>query len=67
MTWLSEQKTVHTVQYCTVTQYKLDSPGIEYRWGQYFPCMSKPATRPIQPPVQWVLGLSGCKANGAWC
>ena len=32
--------------------YGLDGPGIESRWG------ARLALRPIQPPVQWVPGLS---------
>ena len=40
------------------TGYGLDSPGIESRWGRYFPHLSRPTLRPIQPPVQGVPGLS---------
>jgi len=40
------------------TAYGLDSPGIESRWGQDFPHLSRPVPRPTQPPVQWVSGLS---------
>ena len=40
------------------TGYGLDGPGIESRWGRDFLQLSRPALRPIQPPVQWVPGLS---------
>jgi hypothetical protein len=40
------------------TAYWLDGPGIESWWERDFPHLSRPALRPAQPPVQWVLGLS---------
>ena len=40
------------------TRYGLDGPGIESRWGQDFPHLSRPALGHSQPPIQWVLGLS---------
>ena len=40
------------------TAYGLDGPGIESQCGHDFPHMSRPALRPTQPPVQWVLGFS---------
>ena len=40
------------------TGYGLDGSGIEYRWGRYFPHLSRPNLGPTQPPVQWVPGLS---------
>ena len=49
-------------------RYGLDGPGIQSRWGQDFPHVSRPAVKPIQPPVQWVPGLSrggGGKAAGS--
>jgi hypothetical protein len=39
------------------TAYGLDGPGIESRWGRYFPHLYRPALRPTQPPVQWVPGF----------
>jgi len=40
------------------TGYGLDGPGIESRWSRDFPHLSRPALRPIQPPVQWVPDIS---------
>jgi hypothetical protein len=38
------------------TDYGLDGPRIESRWGEIFR-PSRPALSPTQPPVQWVPGL----------
>jgi hypothetical protein len=40
------------------TGYGLDGPGIEPLWGRDFPHLSRPALGPIQPPVQWISGIS---------
>jgi hypothetical protein len=40
------------------TRYELDGPGIETRWGRDFMHLSRPALGPIQPPIQWVPGVS---------
>jgi hypothetical protein len=42
-----------------VTGYRLDGPGIEFRWGRDFSHLSRPG--PTQSPVQWVPGLSRSK------
>jgi hypothetical protein len=47
--------------------YGLNGPGIETWWGRDFSHTSTPALGYIQPPVQWVLGLSRGKSAGAWC
>jgi hypothetical protein len=48
------------------TGYKLDGPGIKFRWQRDFPHLSVPALGPTQRPVQWVPGLSRVKrAAGA--
>jgi hypothetical protein len=50
-----------------VTRYGLDGSGIECGWGRDFLHLCRPALGPIQPPVQWILGLfSGFKAAGTW-
>jgi hypothetical protein len=41
-----------------VTDYGLDSPGIESRWRRDFSHTSRPALGPTQPPAQLVPGLS---------
>ena len=40
------------------THCRLDGQGIEPRWNQDFPHLFRLALGPIQPPIQWVLGLS---------
>ena len=42
--------------------YGLDGPRIESQWGEVFR-PSRPALEPIQPSVQWVLGLSRRKVR----
>ena len=50
------------------TRYGLEGPGLEPWWGRDFLHPTRPAPRPSQPPVQWVLGfLSRCKAATARC
>jgi hypothetical protein len=46
---------------------RAEQAGVEARWGRYFSCTSRSVPRPIQPPVQWIPGLSGGKAAGALC
>jgi hypothetical protein len=46
-------------------RHGMDGPGIESWWKQDFPHLSRPAVGPIQPPVQWVMGLfPGSKRPG---
>ena len=40
------------------TRYGLDGPGIESRWGQDFPHLSRTTLRPTQPPTQCAPSLS---------
>jgi hypothetical protein len=49
------------------TDYGLDGPGIESRWGRDFSHLSRLALESTQPPVQWVRVFPGGKAAGAWC
>ena len=42
----------------TATRNGLEGLGIESRWGQDFPHLSRPALGPAQPPVHRVPGLS---------
>ena len=49
------------------TRYGLEGPGIESRWRQNIPRLSRPALGSIQPPTQWLPGLfPRGTAAGAW-
>jgi hypothetical protein len=39
------------------TGYGPDGSGIEFRWEQDFPHLSRPVLGPTQPPVKWVPGV----------
>jgi len=39
------------------THYGMDGPEIESHWVQDFQHPTRTAAGPIQPPVQWILGL----------
>jgi hypothetical protein len=43
------------------TDYGLDRPGIESRWGGDFPHLSRPALGPTQPPRTMGAGSPGGK------
>jgi hypothetical protein len=40
-----------------VTRYGLEGPGIEFRWGRYFPHPSGAFLGPTQPPIEWGQGF----------
>jgi hypothetical protein len=42
-----------------VSDYKLDDQGSPWQRKRIFPlaCMSRPALRPTQPPIQWASGI----------
>ena len=49
------------------TRYGLDGPGIESRWGRDFRHLSRQVLWPMQPPIEWILGLfPRGKAAGVW-
>jgi hypothetical protein len=45
------------------TDYGLDGPGIESRWGRDFPHLSRPALGPTQPPLQGYRVFPGGKVR----
>jgi hypothetical protein len=51
----------------TATNYGLEGPGIESRWGLDFPHPSRPALGTTQPPIKLYRAFPRGKAAGAWC
>jgi hypothetical protein len=49
-----------------VTHYRLDGPGIEFRWGRDIPHTSRPALGPTEPSHNGYRIIPGDKAAGAW-
>jgi hypothetical protein len=58
VTWLNTEACGPASSVGIATDYGLEGPEIESRWGRDFPHLSRPALGPNQPPVQWVPGLS---------
>jgi len=48
------QDSVVTIAAC----YRVDSLGIDSRWGRGFPHLFRLSLRPTQPPVEWLLDHS---------
>jgi hypothetical protein len=48
----------------TATEYGLDGPGIESRWGRDFSHRSRPALGHTQPPVKGYWEFPGVKQPG---
>ena len=51
ITWVSEGRDSSVG---IATRYGVDGPGIEFQWGREFPHPSRPAPRPVQPPMWWL-------------
>jgi hypothetical protein len=48
-------------------RFWLYDPGIESRWWQEFPQLSRPLLGPTQPPMQWVpASFPGSEESGTW-
>jgi hypothetical protein len=50
-----------------VTRYGMDGPGIESRWGRYFPHPSRLAWGSPSHPFNGYRVFTGVKVVGAWC
>ena len=65
---LKVNNSVHGLGWAGIaTRHGLDGPGIESRWGRYFPHFSRPALGLTPPPIKYGYRVfPEGKATGAW-